>query len=42
MVLREAQRKEGLHSAFVVILWSKDRVLAVWWLAAARQGILAR
>lgn len=25
--LREAQRKEGLHSAFVVILWSKDRVL---------------
>ena len=27
MVLREAQRKEGLHSAFVVILWSKDRVL---------------
>jgi PAS domain S-box-containing protein len=27
MILREAQRKEGLHSAFVVILWSKDRVL---------------
>jgi two-component system NtrC family sensor kinase len=27
MVLREAQRKEGLQSAFVVILWSKDRVL---------------
>jgi PAS domain S-box-containing protein len=27
MALREAQRKEGLHSAFVVILWSKDRVL---------------
>jgi two-component system NtrC family sensor kinase len=27
VVLREAQRKEGLHSAFVVILWSKDRVL---------------
>jgi len=27
LVLREAQRKEGLHSAFVVILWSKDRVL---------------
>ncbi len=27
IVLREAQRKEGLHSAFVVILWSKDRVL---------------
>jgi two-component system NtrC family sensor kinase len=27
MLLREAQRKEGLHSAFVVILWSKDRVL---------------
>ena len=27
MVLREAQRKEGLHSVFVVILWSKDRVL---------------
>ena len=27
MQLREAQRKEGLHSAFVVILWSKDRVL---------------
>jgi len=26
-VLREAQRKEGLQSAFVVILWSKDRVL---------------
>lgn len=26
-LLREAQRKEGLHSAFVVILWSKDRVL---------------
>jgi two-component system NtrC family sensor kinase len=26
-ILREAQRKEGLHSAFVVILWSKDRVL---------------
>jgi PAS domain S-box-containing protein len=26
-VLREAQRREGLHSAFVVILWSKDRVL---------------
>jgi PAS domain S-box-containing protein len=26
-VLREAQRKEGLNSAFVVILWSKDRVL---------------
>jgi two-component system NtrC family sensor kinase len=25
--LREAQRKEGLHSVFVVILWSKDRVL---------------
>jgi two-component system NtrC family sensor kinase len=27
MLLREAQRKEGLQSAFVVILWSKDRVL---------------
>ncbi len=27
VVLREAQRKEGLHSVFVVILWSKDRVL---------------
>ena len=27
VVLREAQRKEGLHSAFVVVLWSKDRVL---------------
>jgi len=27
MILREAQRKEGLHSAFVVILWSKDRVI---------------
>jgi len=27
VILREAQRKEGLHSAFVVILWSKDRVL---------------
>ncbi len=27
MMLREAQRKEGLQSAFVVILWSKDRVL---------------
>jgi len=27
IILREAQRKEGLHSAFVVILWSKDRVL---------------
>jgi PAS domain S-box-containing protein len=27
MVLREAQRQEGLQSAFVVILWSKDRVL---------------
>jgi two-component system NtrC family sensor kinase len=26
-LLREAQRKEGLNSAFVVILWSKDRVL---------------
>jgi len=26
-VLREAQRKEGLQSAFVVILWSKGRVL---------------
>lgn len=26
-ILREAQRSEGLHSAFVVILWSKDRVL---------------
>jgi PAS domain S-box-containing protein len=26
-LLREAQRKEGLQSAFVVILWSKDRVL---------------
>jgi PAS domain S-box-containing protein len=26
-VLREAQRKEELQSAFVVILWSKDRVL---------------
>ena len=26
-VLREAQRKEALQSAFVVILWSKDRVL---------------
>src|SRR5437868_10734729 len=26
-VLREAQRKEGLDSVFVVILWSKDRVL---------------
>jgi PAS domain S-box-containing protein len=27
VVLREAQRKDGLHSVFVVILWSKDRVL---------------
>jgi len=26
-VLREAQRQEGLHSAFVVILWSKDKVI---------------
>jgi len=26
-VLREAQNKEGLQSAFVVVLWSKDRVL---------------
>jgi PAS domain S-box-containing protein len=26
-VLREAQRKEGLISAFAVILWSKDRVI---------------
>jgi len=26
-LLREAQRQEGLHSAFVVILWSKDRVI---------------
>jgi PAS domain S-box-containing protein len=27
VVLREAQRQEGLHSVFVVILWSKDRVI---------------
>jgi PAS domain S-box-containing protein len=26
-ILREAQRQEGLHSAFVVILWSKDLVI---------------
>jgi PAS domain S-box-containing protein len=26
-ILREAQRKEGLVSAFAVILWSKDRVI---------------
>jgi PAS domain S-box-containing protein len=27
VLLRDAQRQEGLHSAFVVILWSKDRVI---------------
>jgi len=33
--------QEGLHSAFVVILWSKDRVLGGLVVAAGLPGILA-